>query len=41
MLVQRLIDRSIEKIEYSMFQESFKEEQRKRDERIRKLEEEN
>ena len=34
MLVQRLIDRSIEKIEYSMFQESFKEEQRKRDENV-------
>ena len=39
MLIQRLIDRSIEKIEYSMFQESFREEQKKRDERIKKWEE--
>ena len=41
MLVQRLIDGSIEKIEYKMFQESLIEEKKKRDERIRKWKEKN
>ena len=41
MLIQKIIDRSIEKIEYAVFQEAFNEENKKRDERIRKWKEKN